>query len=458
MKYFRLTLLFIGGQLLASSAFAANHFVRAGATGNGSGNDWTNAYNSLPATLVRGDTYYVASGNYPAYTFDDPLSGTAVITVKKATLSDHGTDTGWQSAYGTNQAVFNSIVTFNTGNYVFDGQTRNESNWFDDAAYGFQIYHNNQLNQNIVIGPNGGTAASNITIKHIYINAPYRNLPTSQTIRQYAIDTDSYDYTGRASAQHTGLVFSRMYVHGGNNTWFLRNTTGAIVEYSASDGVSSNGANHGEIVNLYYSGINAVIRYNIFRNAFLDSGGTALVAITDGPNPIPGAGSGLEFYGNLAYNFQTGDASVGFDGYAKGFKTTNSKIYNNTIVGSIAGNAGTAFGGGANNLVYNNLFINNRGVGLDTGSGTINDYNGFSDSNARGESHAQINIPTSIFVNYSGNDFSLKSATNSGKSLASPYNTDLLGKIRGADGNFDMGAYEFGSMTTVLPPTNLRSQ
>jgi hypothetical protein len=457
MKHFKFTILLICGQLLANSAFAANHFVRAGATGNGSGNDWANAYSSLPATLARGDTYYIAAGNYPAYTFDDPLSGTAVITVKKATASDHGTDTGWQAAYA-GQAIFNSILRFNTGNYIFDGQTRNESDWFDAASYGIQVYHSNQLNQNIVIGPNGGTAANNITIKYVYINAPYKNLPTSQTIRQYAVDTDSYDYTGRASAQHTGLIFSRMYVRGGNNTWFLRNTTGAIVEYSASDGVSSNGANHGEIVNLYYSGINAVIRYNIFRNAFLDSGGTALVAITDGPDPIPGAGSGLEFYGNLAYNFQTGDASVGFDGYAKGFKATNCKIYNNTIVGSIGGNAGTAFGGGANNLVYNNLFINNRGVGLDQGSGTINDYNGFSDANARGESHAQTNVSTSIFVNYSGNDFSLKLPTNSGKALASPYNTDLLSRTRGADGNFDMGAYELGSNPTIFPPTNLRYQ
>ncbi|WP_442496783.1 hypothetical protein [Methylobacter sp. sgz302048] len=443
------------------AAIAANHYVRAGATGANNGNDWNNAYTSLPSTLTRGDTYYIAGGKYPAYTFDDPESGSSVITIKKAIASDHGTDTGWQATYGSTQAVFDSQIVFNRSNYVFDGQTRNENDWFDGASYGIQVYHSNQLNQNIIIGPNGGPAANNITVKNVYIDAPYKNLPSNQTIRQYAVDTDTY-----GGPQHTGLVFSRMYVRGSNNVWFLRSTTGAIVEYSASDGVVSNGANHGEIVNLYYSGINAVIRYNKFRNAYLDSGGTAIVAITDGPNPIPGAGSGLEFYGNIVYNFQTGDASIGFDGYAKGFKTSNSKVYNNTFIGSIGGNAGTAFGGGANNLVYNNLFINNRGVGFDGGPGTVNDYNGFSDSNARGQSHAQTNVPTSIFANFNSNDFSLKSPTNAGYSLSSPYNKDLLSNTRGTDGKFDIGAYEFGGSTqsattgtsTLLPPTNLRVQ
>ena len=40
-------------------------FIREGATGNNSGTDWTNTWTSLPLTLVRGDTYYIADGNYP---------------------------------------------------------------------------------------------------------------------------------------------------------------------------------------------------------------------------------------------------------------------------------------------------------------------------------------------------------------------------------------------------------
>ncbi|HEY2930643.1 MAG TPA: hypothetical protein VGK99_02780, partial [Acidobacteriota bacterium] len=80
-----------------SVAFGVSRYVREGATGNQTGSDWTNAYTQLPAVLVRGDVYYVADGNYSGYTFDDPVSGSSLITIKKATQSDHGADTGWSS-------------------------------------------------------------------------------------------------------------------------------------------------------------------------------------------------------------------------------------------------------------------------------------------------------------------------------------------------------------------------
>ena len=64
----------------AQTAIAANYYVRAGATGANNGADWANAYTSLPGTLTRGSTYYVADGSYSGYTFDDDASGTSTIT------------------------------------------------------------------------------------------------------------------------------------------------------------------------------------------------------------------------------------------------------------------------------------------------------------------------------------------------------------------------------------------
>jgi hypothetical protein len=422
---------------VADPAWAVNRYVRAGATGNGSGADWTNAYPALPSTLVRGDTYYVASGNYPAYTFDDPQSGSQVITIKKATVADHGTDVGWNAAYAAGQAIFNSIIRFDTGNYVFDGSVRNESDWFDGASYGFRVNHNNQ-NQNIVIA--GGSRSSNIAIKYVYVDAIYGNLP-NVTVRRYAIDTDTY-----GESITTGLVFHRMYVRGSNNVWFLRTTNGAILEYSASEGAQSNNANHGEIVNLYYSGNNAIIRYNHWKNAFVvGDGGTALVAITQA--------DGLQFYGNVADNFFVGDGAVGYNGYA----TSNNRVYNNTFVRGIGYNSGMAWGSGTNNVVQNNLFIDCRSVWID-GS---HDFNGFGDGNTRGEANAQINVPTSIFVNFSAGDLRLRSETARGAALSSPFNADMLGMSRGADGTFSRGAYEFASgvaapaPAALTPPTNV---
>ena len=70
---------------------AADRYVRLGASGNGGGSDWTNAYAWLPSTLVRDDPYWVADGSYPGYNLDDPASGSLAITIRKGTIAAHGT-------------------------------------------------------------------------------------------------------------------------------------------------------------------------------------------------------------------------------------------------------------------------------------------------------------------------------------------------------------------------------
>lgn len=413
---------------LASAGQAADRYVDANSSG-GDGSSWTNAYSTLPASLVRGDTYYIADGNYGAYDFNDPESGSEVITIKKATQSDHGTNTGWSAAMGDGQATFDSTLVFSTGRYVFDGQVRNESDWFDGGSYGFKVVHDNK-DQNIVV------QASNVTVEHVFIEALVA-LPNN-TIRRYAVDTDSY-----GGPIWTGLVFRRMYVYGSNNVWFLRTTNGSLVEYSASDNAQSNSANHGEIWNSYYSVTNEVIRYNIVRNAYVGDAGTAIVA--------KNVGSGLEFYGNLIYDFESTDGVVGFSGGS----ARNSKIYNNTFVNGRSWNQGIRLQG-PNNSVQNNLWINCQAVNIDLGSGSINSHNGFSTTTSIG-SNAQTDIPTSIFMNYSGKNFRLAQETNGGVSLPAPYDTDIRGQKRGVDAIVTRGAYEYngGMAARPNPPSSL---
>lgn len=429
-KLFMLLLLAV---LFVGSTHAANRYVRPGATGNNTGSDWTNAYASLPATLVRGDTYYLADGYYGSRTFRDAQNGSLPITIKKATQADHGTNTGWQASYGDGQVVFDSVLRFETGYYVLDGQVRNESDWFDGASYGIRINHNGK-DQNIVIP--GGSASSNITIKHVFVDAIQGNLPTATTIRRYAIDTDTY---GGSIA--TNLVFHRMYVRGSNNVWFLRTTNGAVLEYSASSGVTGNAANHGEIVNLFYSGNNAVVRYNRFKDAYLDGGGTALVAIT--------YADGLQFYGNVLSNFAVGDAAVGFAG---GYSSRN-RVYNNTIKDCHTA-GGTAWGTGSDNQVYNNIFVNCARAGL---QGT-HDYNTFINAgDAHGEPHGTSASSGDPFVNAAGFDFRLKAATAPGLALPTPFNKDPNGAVRGADGAWDRGAYEYAAGSPPPPTSSTES-
>lgn len=103
---FFLALVFI---LSASEAFAATVYVREAAAGTGSGADWTNARTTMP-TLVRGDTIYIADGNYAGLTVSTAASGTTTIVFRKATAADHGTETGWDATYGDGTATVASLL------------------------------------------------------------------------------------------------------------------------------------------------------------------------------------------------------------------------------------------------------------------------------------------------------------------------------------------------------------
>jgi hypothetical protein len=46
-------------------------------------------------------------------------------------------------------------------------------------------------------------------------------------------------------------------------------------------------------------------------------------------------------------------------------------------------------------------------------------------------------------INWADGDFHLKAATNAGHTLAAPFNQDMYGNTRGADGTWDRGAIEF---------------
>jgi hypothetical protein len=102
-----------------SPVYAACHVVMPGGSGSKTGVDWNNAYAGLPATLVRGDIYYLADGSYHSYTFNTPASGKATIEIRKAQSYDNCTSTGWnQTMMGSSQAVFertSSAPIFNIG-------------------------------------------------------------------------------------------------------------------------------------------------------------------------------------------------------------------------------------------------------------------------------------------------------------------------------------------------------
>ena len=112
-----LNLMFLISLLLPLSITAGSLYVRDGGSGNGT--SWSDALDDLPSSLTRGDTIWVADGSYSRYSFNDAQDGSKTIVIKKATISEHGTNTGWQDSYGDGQADWTatggSLWSFTTG-------------------------------------------------------------------------------------------------------------------------------------------------------------------------------------------------------------------------------------------------------------------------------------------------------------------------------------------------------
>jgi hypothetical protein len=426
--------------LFVISAYSGNHYVRQGASGNGS--DWTNAYGQLPAALVRGDTYYIGAGNYSGYVFDD--TGSATITVKKATAADHGTETGWNPAYGTGQAVFGTL-SFTQGYYTLDGNGTHTVP--SDAAgdYGFKV----SASTTDSWWGNISLAASHITLKYLHNYNTYHAL-------NGAVSTVSVRFTGNGD-----------YIK-------LQN---CFFENSGKDGIQISGHHHVLVERCYikrlgklvdpahgqtiqaFGGDDLVFRWNIWDS----NEGESLLSMAWGNDNV-------RFYGNLVF-VPYGQKSVtpGFNHSIVGDISEepdepgplNLYVYHNTIV-----NIGGEYGGVCKMLLYkgrtglyayNNLFYHSGPMGW-SGTWTAHDYSATGGGSVCGEVHEQTGLSASIFTNYTGNDFTLATATAAGKPLSSepwwdtgsdPFfgyldsESDMNGTTRGTGGGWDRGAYEF---------------
>lgn len=424
MKRYKFILLFV---VMPSVVLSANHYVRAGASGNNSGTDWVNAYTSLPATLVRGDTYYIADGSYSGYTFDDPASGSSVITIIKATPNNHGTDTGWSNAYGDGQAAWGPL-NFNSSYWVFDGQKGFGTG--SQESYGFKVSYK----------------GSDKGIKLVRFN----NFPFYITLRHVdlehagAFGDNGHDIIYSPAGRYYTLSYC--YLHDvGKWPIYIENTSDSIIEYCYVARNESTPAEHSEAIFALNGADRNVVRYCVFE----DIEGTGCIMLS---------GDSWEIYGNVifwtpGFNRRTyGNGAIGTWTQAP-FFSTNVKIYNNVFANlADATNGGLNLKSG-NNIAYNNLWYNCARPRL---YGAAHDYNSFfacaDNSELSGEAHAQIEAGNP-FVELAQKNFRLTAGTAPGLKLSAVYEKDADGKIRGADGTWDRGAFEFnGSAGGNLAP------
>jgi hypothetical protein len=395
-----------------SIALAAYYYVRPGATGANNGSDWTNAYTAIPTNLVRGATYYLADGNYGSLTLNTAVSGTQIITLKKATIANHGTNTGWHDSYGNGQAVFLRI-TVSTGYWIIDGTSRTGPT----SGHGIVIDTRSHRGKGATV-----TGAHNTTFRYVAFigSGPDDNLYSNDLIYELGgahSFTLQYSYFFNSGRTH-------ILTRGGDN-W--------LVEYSYFDTNESTAAQHSQSFSTIGSN-NWEVRYNTFINIE----GTAVLSV--------GNAGGWKVHGNIFDNYKENVGNGIFAGWTK-YPITSGYFYNNTIVNS--GLARVGFTNDTNIIAKNNVYVNNNKVVFTA----THDFNAFSGSNNFGEPNAQTGLTSSVFENFVGRNYRLSGGTAAGDaSIGSGFGKDPDGKTRGSNGNWDRGAFEFVGTAGSPPP------
>lgn len=385
-------------------ALAANHYVWCGASGSKTGTDFTNAYTDLPASLTRGDTYYVAGSNtctYGAHTFNDPLSGTSVISILHATASANSGVAGWQSSFGTTPAKWPKAVAYSFGKsvwiieqgyYTFDGEFGTVgTSEPTTGTFGFYVAQTGDSVVAICLdGTVNSTVLNSITLNHIEVDGSPMNI--NQLVNgSYALL--AIPKTGMRSV--SGLSMYEDYAHDWENAFLqLHSPTNLTVDHSWFSRIMSNAGAHGNGVAVN-PGVNETASNLTFSNdTWEDACGTSVLTFMNGTvnnivvygNTMFQTTATMIYPGGTSPVFCDSDGQIGDLGPGNAI-STGVRIYNNTFYnGTAVARSGVFFfNPNSTNIVQsNNLFVNNQYSSLTTGctgcsedhNTVINQYNG----------------------------------------------------------------------------------
>lgn len=402
--------------LLAVSgmALAANWYVRPSG-GSGSGTNWNTAWNGFGAitwaSVSCGDTIWVAGGTYtttlsPAKT----CASNTQLNVRRA-RSDATECTGaagWNSGFDdVVKTTADTGVSWGSSDWiVVSGRTTAAG-----GGNGWEIDLTARTSGTGVLSKNG--AASNNTIEYFYIHGP--------TAGNHSADMRAFDYVGGGNGHtisHGQITYmeSAIYLVGMSNT---------LIEYVDFSRIQTSSSLHPNTIIQWDPSSGTVIRYNKFHDElgegifFEQTGGVSNVLI----------------YGNQFYNT---------DKVIEVFANVpNLRVFNNTFY-NISWSIFTGGSCGSGSEVRNNLVISSGTWGS---CGT--------------QSNNLVQSSPNPFVASGSQDFHILSNTgagyprNAGTNLSAFFSTDRDGVTFGADGTWDIGAYEYAS-GLLAPPTNLR--
>ncbi|MEZ0391078.1 MAG: Ig-like domain-containing protein [Pseudobdellovibrionaceae bacterium] len=375
---------------ISAQAFAADFFVRPGGTGNGS--SWSTAAGS-PSSAPSGSTVYVAGGSYRSWS----LNGKTNLTVRRATASSHGSDTGWQASYdsqvqvGGDGAVGCIQIQSGANAVTVDGVVKNGI-WARGCLHGIRA------------------SANNITLRYLELG-----------------DAGSMK-NGEDGIQGDGdnLLVEHCNIHDNDD----RETHG--------DGVQ------------WFAGNNVTFRYNIFKN----NGQQMMLTETVWGNDYI---NNLQIYYNVFYN----RGGAHYNGISKKLCPQAGQywyIYNNTfdLEASSGGYENEIFSGAGS--CKQMIFKNNAIAYSKAGSvgNLTHSYNGYDNSGSDMAQNAPADS-TSVraadlgFIDASTANYRLKATSPLiGKGTNVGLTRDFDGNPVGA--NPSIGAFELAGSTPPPPP------
>lgn len=395
--------------LFCNLAFGANVHIRDGGSGDGSA--WDNALDQLPSSLSRGNTYFLAGGTYTDnWTLDDAVSGTDLITIKKATVAAHGSSTGWDDSYATTNALIDANISITTDYWTIDGVTGGgPASW--KSGYGFKIIRK---------GATDGTPlsvqddAENITIAHVEMEGHGDG------------DEDTQD--GINSGDGVGpRDFSYLYIHDVGRVPMFNRAHNTTWRYFYTGKFEST-AQHAEVASFWIDVAPGAVAVT---NTLFEFG---IITWSEGTGGLIGEWDYLTVNG-VIFAKQTGSefssAGNGLIGTWTDSYFQNVKVFNCTFINCDTSALVIAEPkeGGSGNSVSNCMFIATDLSFANIGDWNNNEYVNLS-SGPTGGAHSNDSTNTvNIYANFDSDDFDVTAESAGTRvELPSGYNTDMFGR------------------------------
>lgn len=414
--------------IIPKLVFGANWYVRPGGAGSHTGADWNNAWDAGSigwSSVSAGDTIWMAGGTYSS-TMVPGKSGTSssFINVKRVTSGDSVpvAAAGWSSSFDSHVTIATSTTCINwsagsqVGSYIaIDGRTKYgielSAPDYNFEAGGAVVFTGGNFIHDIIItnvdmhGPGTGTFANNL--------APFNANSTGGVSASNVLTIDCliHDSVNLCRMRYaTNMTFQRVHFYNSNGS-----------------------GQHPDMFDILGSG------YMHFTQCEFNNW----------------AVEGFMIWSTLSHDFYIDNCLIHdpIGGTSATFLWSANQsqgpvyLYNNTFVnvGNITSSQANQYpftGGQARNNIYWSSSWYGSFVLTDS------DYD-FSDISIPGAN--SISSGSNPFVNYAGGDYSIIGTVsasyprNKGVTLSSTYQTDFAGNTHGADGTWDIGAYEYAA-------------